>query len=151
MSLEFITFVEILQTDGYGNHYWKEENTTAGFLDGYCPNFDGYITEELFIGLSAIRDGYYSQMFRRKSPNDLSETVKYKIDMLSYLGAYKVYYLTLEEINAFDWTRQIYASFITTPTTFYDVASDFILYYVSSLSNFNVEPNKIRLIIFKKG
>jgi hypothetical protein len=146
MSLEFITFVETLGDDGY----WHETSKDTGFLAGYCSDYDGYITDELFIGLSNIRDGYFSKMFKRKPLTDLSMTVTYKLDMLSCLGNNSMYYLMLSEINQFDWNREIYASHLTVSTTFYDVAPDFLLYYVTALNSLG-PPDKVRLIIFKKG
>ena len=150
MSLDFRIFVEVQQTDGYGITSWSEVNSTTGFLDGYCPDYDGYLTEELFIGLSTIKDGYFSRLFKKNLPVDLSRTVRYKIEMLSYLGSNKTYCLTLEEINAFDWSRKIYDSWLTNETTFYDVATDFLLYYVTALNSLGL-PDKVRLIVFKKG
>ena len=147
MSLEFVTFVETKDVDGY----WREVTpVNNGFVSGYRADFDGYITEELFIGLSNIRDGYFSNMFKRPLPDDLSYTVRYKIDMLSSLGSYKTYYLSLEEINQFNWNKEIFASSLTVSTTFYDVAPDFLLYYVTTLNSLG-PPDSVRIVVFKKG
>ena len=146
----FKIFVECQQVDGYGNIFWSEVCARGGFLDGYCSQFDGYITEELFVGLSNIRDGYFSPLFKRPLPNDISVSVRYKIDMLSCLGNNKAYCLLLEEIGLFDWTKQVYASFLTVPTTFSELAPDFVNCFIPILQKMG-SPNQVRIIILKKG
>jgi hypothetical protein len=144
--MQFRIFVEVQNADGY----WTEANTTNGFLDGYCPSFDGYLTEELFIGLNNIYDGYFSKQFKQPLPSNLSNTVRYKLDMLSCLNGNAAYSLGLDMIDQFNWSQNIYASFITTPTTYNDVAPNFLAYIVPSLNALG-PSNQVRLIVLKKG
>jgi len=146
----FKIFVECQQIDGYGNTSWTEICTSGGFLDGYCNQFDGYITEELFVGLSNIKDGYFAPLFKRPLPTDISISVRYKIDMLSCLGDNKLYCLFLEEINQFDWTKQVYASFLTVTTMFAELAPDFVNCFIPILQSLG-PSDQIRIIILKKG
>jgi hypothetical protein len=148
--LEFRVFVECQQNDGYGNSFWQEVSSETGFLDGYCSAFDGYVTDELFIGLSALRDGYYSNLLKRAMPKNLSTTISYKLEMLSFLGNTSKYYLMLDEINNFNWNRKIYSSELVNATTFADVAPDFVATLLPGLQSLG-SPSQVRLIIIKLG
>lgn len=148
--IDFRTFVEVKITDGYGNTSWQEVCMQNGFLDGYCEGFDQFITPEFFIGLSCLRDGYFSQLFTRSFPVDISNKVRYKMDMLKKLGKINMYYFYLSEIQQFDWNEQIYASAITSATRFSDIAPDFIVQYIPSLEALG-NPDSVRLFVVKIG
>jgi hypothetical protein len=144
--LEFRSFVEVATADdGYGHVTWKEICLQSGFIDGYCKGFDDYITPEFYIGLANIRDGYYSNIFNRRFPTDISGTVRYKLDMLKSSYSIHLYYMYLNEIMAFPWNRTVYGS---PSTTFITIATDFHNYYVPSLEALG-PPNylNVRLLV----
>lgn len=147
MKIEIKTFIEVQDNDGY----WREVNAgpDTSFLCSYCDGYDGYINPELFVGLSNIRDGYFSNLFRRKTPTDLSKTVRYKMSMLDCLGYQTLYHLLASEINMFDWTKVIYGSPFTSSTTFMDVSGDFLSYYLPVLNSLG-NPMHVRLVVLKK-
>ena len=159
MVLEFRSFVEVGSVDGYGNVTWTEPPADPtsipdgyGYLDGYSNNYDGYFTDEFYCALATIKDGYYYNLFKRPLPADLSRTVQYKKQVLSKLGVVTNYYLTLTELNAFDWNRQVYASFFTKECTFANVGAGFMNYYLPALQALAVTTGSadlVRIVVLK--
>jgi hypothetical protein len=142
LKLQIVTFVEVQQDDGYGT--WTAAIHDSGFLDGYCADYDGFITSDLFASLSALNDGYYSEAFRRPLPMDLSSELIYKFNMLRSLGPQIFYWLTLAEIKAFNWDNVIKGSV----TTFREVAVDFLETYVPAMEALGPD-DKVRFYMLK--